>query len=173
MFIYEFVFKGKYNIQNLFVLGIIGCILDICKEIVCESFFDFVNVEYCFEFVVKVYGIEFINDFKVINVNFIWFVLESMEYLIVWIVGGVDKGNDYFELIELVKEKVKVIICFGKENDKIKEVFSGLVEIIVEVGLVMEVVVYGYCLVKKDEIVFFFLVCVSFDLFENYEDCGN
>jgi UDP-N-acetylmuramoylalanine--D-glutamate ligase len=125
------------------------------------------------EFVAKVHGIEFINDSKATNINSTWFALESMEHPTVWIVGGVDKGNDYTELLDLVKEKVKAIICLGTDNRKIIDAFSGVVENIVEAGSAMEAVAYGYQLAQKDETVLLSPSCASFDLFENYEDRGN
>lgn len=173
MSIHELALKGKHNTQNSLASGITGRLLDIRKEIVRESLSDFVNVEHRLEFVAKVCGIEFINDSKATNVNSTWFALESMENPTVWIVGGVDKGNDYTELLDLVKEKVKAIICLGKDNHKIIETFSGVVETIVEAGSAMEAVAYGYRLAKKDETVLLSPACASFDLFENYEDRGN
>jgi len=173
MSIHELALKGKHNTQNSLASGLTGRILDIRKEIVRESLSDFVNVEHRLEFVAKVCGIEFINDSKATNVNSTWFALESMEQPTVWIVGGVDKGNDYSELLDLVKEKVKAIICLGKDNQKIIDTFSGHVETIVEAGSAMEAVAYGYRLAKKDETVLLSPACASFDLFENYEDRGN
>lgn len=173
MSIHELALKGKHNTQNSLASGLAGRILDIRKEVVRESLSDFVNVEHRLEFVAKVHGIEFINDSKATNVNSTWFALESMEQPTVWIVGGVDKGNDYSELMDLVKEKVKAIICLGKDNQKIMDAFAGMVETIVEAGSAMEAVAYGYRLAKKDETVLLSPACASFDLFENYEDRGN
>ncbi|AEA44198.1 UDP-N-acetylmuramoyl-L-alanine--D-glutamate ligase [Fluviicola taffensis] len=173
MSIHELALKGKHNTQNSLASGLAGRILDIRKDIVRESLSDFVNVEHRLEFVAKVCGIEFINDSKATNINSTWFALESMEQPTIWIVGGVDKGNDYSELVELVKEKVKAIICLGKDNQKIIDTFSGHVETIVEAGSAMEAVAYGYRLAKKDETVLLSPACASFDLFENYEDRGN
>ena len=173
MSIHELALKGKHNTQNSLASGLAGRILDIRKEVVRESLSDFVNVEHRLEFVAKVCGIEFINDSKATNVNSTWFALESMEQPTVWIVGGVDKGNDYSELMDLVKEKVKAIICLGKENHKIIETFTGVVDTIVEASSAMEAVAYGYRLAKKDETVLLSPACASFDLFENYEDRGN
>ena len=96
-----------------------------------------------------------------------------MEKSTIWIVGGVDKGNDYNELLDLVKNKVKAIICLGVDNHKIIEAFSGVVETIVEVQSAVEAVAYGYRLATKDETVLLSPACASFDLFENYEDRGN
>ena len=122
------------------------------------------------EFVAKVHGIEFINDSKATNVNSTWFALESMDKPTVWIVGGVDKGNDYDELKALVDDKVKAIICLGENNQKIIDAFTGVVETIVEAKTAMEAVAYGYRLAKKDETVLLSPACASFDLFENYEE---
>lgn len=173
MSIHDLALKGKHNTQNSLASGLAGRILDIRKEVVRESLSDFVNVEHRLEFVAKVCGIEFINDSKATNVNSTWFALESMEKPTVWIVGGVDKGNDYSELLDLVKEKVKAIICLGKENQKIIDTFSGVVETIVEAHSAMEAVAYGYRLAQKEETVLLSPACASFDLFENYEDRGN
>jgi UDP-N-acetylmuramoylalanine--D-glutamate ligase len=173
MSIHDLALKGKHNTQNSLASGLVGRILDIRKEIVRESLADFVNVEHRLEFVAKVCGIEFINDSKATNVNATWFALESMENPTVWVVGGVDKGNDYSELLDLVKEKVKAIICLGKDNHKIIEAFADHVETIVEAGSAMEAVAYGYRLAKKNETVLLSPACASFDLFENYEDRGN
>jgi UDP-N-acetylmuramoylalanine--D-glutamate ligase len=173
MSIHDLALKGKHNAQNSLASGLAGRILDIRKEIVRESLSDFVNVEHRLEFVAKVCGIEFINDSKATNVNSTWFALESMDKPTVWIVGGVDKGNDYSELTDLVKEKVKAIICLGKDNQKIIDTFSGVVETIVEAGSAMEAVAFGYRLAKKEETVLLSPACASFDLFENYEDRGN
>lgn len=173
MSIHDLALKGKHNTQYSLASGLAGRILDIRKEVVRESLSDFVNVEHRLEFVAKVCGIEFINDSKATNVNSTWFALESMEQPTVWIVGGVDKGNDYTELMDLVKEKVKAIICLGKDNQKIIETFTGVVETIVEASTAMEAVAYGYRLAKKDETVLLSPACASFDLFENYEDRGN
>lgn len=173
MGIHELALKGKHNTQNSLAAGIASRILEIRKESVRESLTDFVNVEHRLEFVAKVHGIEFINDSKATNVNSTWFALESMERPTVWIVGGVDKGNDYSELDELVADKVKAIICLGKDNSKIIEAFSGKVETIVEASSAMEAVAYGYRLAKKDETVLLSPACASFDLFESYEERGN
>ena len=171
--IHDLALKGKHNAQNSLASGVAARILEIRKEIVRESLEDFVNVEHRLEFVAKVHGIEFINDSKATNVNSTWFALESMENPTVWIVGGVDKGNDYSELMDLVKEKVKAIICLGVDNKKLIESFSGVVDSIVEARSAMEAVAYGYRLAKKDETVLLSPACASFDLFENYEDRGN
>ena len=173
MSIYDLALKGKHNTQNSLAAGIAARIVEIRSEVVRESLGDFVNVEHRLEFVAKVNGIEFINDSKATNINSTWFALESMEKPTVWVVGGVDKGNDYSELFGLVTEKVKAIICLGTDNQKIIEAFADKVETIVEAKSAMEAVAYGYQLARKDETVLLSPACASFDLFENYEDRGN
>ena len=173
MSIHDLALKGKHNAQNSLASGIAARILEIRKETVRESLSDFVNVEHRLEFVAKVHGIEFINDSKATNVNSTWFALESMDKPTVWIVGGVDKGNDYTELMDLVKANVKAIVCLGVDNSKIIEAFTGVVDTIVEARSAMEAVAYGYRLAKKDETVLLSPACASFDLFENYAQRGN
>lgn len=173
MSIHDLALKGKHNAQNSLASGIAARIMEIRKDSVRESLTDFINVEHRLEFVAKVHGIEFINDSKATNINSTWFALESMEQPTVWIVGGVDKGNDYSELTELVREKVKAIVCLGKDNDKIKAAFGGVISEIYEAGSAMEAVAYGYRLARKDETVLLSPACASFDLFENYEERGN
>ena len=173
MSIHELALKGKHNTQNALAAGIAGRLLEIRKEVVRESLGDFVNAEHRMEFVAKVNGIEFINDSKATNINATWFALESMDKPTIWIVGGVDKGNDYNELTALVKEKVKAIICLGIDNTKIIEAFSGIVDTIVEANSALEAVAFAYQLGSKEEVVLLSPACASFDLFENYEDRGN
>ena len=173
MSIHELALKGKHNTQNSLAAGIAGRIVEIRKSIVRESLEDFENVEHRLEFVAKVNGIEFINDSKATNINSTWYALETMENPVVWVMGGVDKGNDYSELSNLVKDKVKAIICLGIDNQKIIKAFGHLVETIVEVGSATEAVAYAYRLAKKNETVLLSPACASFDLFENYEDRGN
>lgn len=173
MSIHDLALKGKHNAQNSLASGLASKLFEIRNESIRDSFADFVNVEHRLEFVAKVHGIEFINDSKATNINSTWFALESMEKPTVWIVGGVDKGNNYDELKELVKAKVKAIICLGVENQKIIDSFSDVVETIVEASTAVEAVGFGYQLAKKDETVLLSPACASFDLFENYEDRGN
>jgi UDP-N-acetylmuramoylalanine--D-glutamate ligase len=173
MSIHDLALKGKHNTQNSMVAGVASRLLEIRSEKVRESLADFVNVEHRLEFVAKVHGIEFINDSKATNINSTWFALESMSNPTVWIVGGVDKGNDYSELKELVQEKVKAIICLGVDNHKIIEAFSDIIPTIVEAKSALEAVAYGYRLASKDETVLLSPACASFDLFENYEERGN
>jgi len=173
MSIHDLSLKGKHNTQNSLASGIAASILQIRNESLRESLSDFKNVEHRLEFVAKINGIEFINDSKATNVNSVWYALESMEKPTVWIVGGVDKGNDYDSLLPLVKEKVKAIVCLGKDNAKIKEAFSGTVDVIAEANSAFEAVALSYRFAKKDDTVLLSPACASFDLFENYEDRGR
>ena len=134
---------------------------------------DFENIEHRLEFVTKVHGIEFINDSKATNVNSTWYALESMTNPVIWVVGGVDKGNDYAMLADLVKGRVKAIVCLGKDNGKIHEAFNGMVEHIIDTGSATEAVKAAYLLGKKGDTVLLSPACASFDLFENYEDRGR
>lgn len=173
MSIHELALKGKHNTQNALAAGIAARLLEIRTGLVRESLMDFENVEHRMEFVAKVNGIEFINDSKATNVNAAWYALESMSKPTVWIVGGVDKGNDYSELELLVKSKVKAIICLGLDNNKIIDAFSGIVSKIVEAKSASEAVSFAYDLAGKEETVLLSPACASFDLFDNYQDRGN
>ena len=173
MSIHDLALKGKHNTQNALAAGIAGRLLEIRKDLIRESLGDFVNAEHRMEFVAKVNGIEFINDSKATNINATWFALESIEKPTIWVVGGVDKGNDYNELTDLVKQKVKAIICLGVDNKKIIDAFTGVVDTIVEANSALEAVALAYQLGKKEDVVLLSPACASFDLFENYEDRGN
>jgi UDP-N-acetylmuramoylalanine--D-glutamate ligase len=172
MSIHELALQGKHNTYNSMAAGIAGRLVELRKDLIRESLSDFTNVEHRLEFVAKVHGIEFINDSKATNVNSTWYALESMTNPTIWIVGGVDKGNNYAELNNIVKEKVKAIVCLGADNAKIIEAFSGIVETIVEAGTAEEAVKKAYYLGKQGDTVLLSPACASFDLFENYEDRG-
>lgn len=173
MSIHDLALKGKHNVQNSLASGITGKILEIRNESIRESLSDFKNVEHRLEFVAKINGIEFMNDSKATNVNSTWYALESMDKQTVWIVGGIDKGNDYEQLIPLVKDKVKAIVCLGLKNEKIIEAFEDVVDEIVETNTAYKAVEASYRLAKKDETVLLSPACASFDLFESYEDRGK
>jgi len=173
MSIHDLALKGKHNTNNSLAAGIAGRVLEIRKEIIRQSMADFQNVEHRLEFVAKVHGIEFINDSKATNVNATWYALESMSEEVVWIAGGVDKGNDYSILHEMVSEKVKGIVCLGKDNTKIHRAFDDVVENIVDAGSALEAVAMAYRLARKGDTVMLSPACASFDLFENYEDRGQ
>jgi UDP-N-acetylmuramoylalanine--D-glutamate ligase len=173
MSIEELALQGKHNIYNSMAASVASKLFDIRKESIRESLSDFHNVEHRLEHVGKVHGIDFINDSKATNVNSTWYALESMSQPVIWIVGGQDKGNDYSQLKELVKDKVKAIVCLGADNKKIIKAFKDVVEIIVETDSAMEAVKASYRLGKKGDVVLLSPACASFDLFENYEDRGR
>lgn len=173
MYLNELALKGKHNTYNSMAAAIVGQVLSIRKEVIRESLTDFENVEHRLEPVATVQGIEFINDSKATNVNSAWYALESMEKPVIWIAGGVDKGNDYEMLKPLIKEKVRMIVCLGIDNRKIHEAFQRDVEMIVNTTSAKEAVHVAYKLAKRDEVVLLSPACASFDLFENYEDRGR
>jgi UDP-N-acetylmuramoylalanine--D-glutamate ligase len=150
-----------------------GQILDIKKESIRESLMDFSGLEHRLEFVAKVHGIEFINDSKATNVNSTWYALESMNNPVIWIAGGVDKGNDYAEIADLIKKKVKAIVCLGADNRKLQEAFSRQVDIMVTTDSMADAVDMAYRLGSNGDTVLLSPACASFDLFENYQERGN
>ena len=172
MNIQQLALQGKHNIYNSMAAAISSRILDLSKEVIRESLVDFKNVEHRLERVIKVHGIEFINDSKATNVNSTWYALESMIKPTIWIVGGVDKGNDYSSLLSLVSDKVKAIICLGEQVDSIKNAFSEKgIEIYFATNM-KEAVNFSYQLGEKGDAVLLSPACASFDLFENYEHRG-
>ena len=173
MTIHDLALKGRHNTYNSMAAAIAGKVLNIRKDVIRESLKDFQGVEHRLEPVITVCGVDFINDSKATNVNSTWYALECMENEIIWIVGGVDKGNDYSELFPLVRKKVKAIVCLGKDNAKIQEAFKGIVATIVETTSMKEAVRSSYYLAKKGETVLLSPACASFDLFRNYEDRGR
>ncbi|TFH38416.1 MAG: UDP-N-acetylmuramoyl-L-alanine--D-glutamate ligase [Bacteroidia bacterium] len=173
MTIHDLALKGRHNTFNSMASAIAGKVMDIRKEDIRQCLSDFQGVEHRLESVLSVHGIMFINDSKATNVNSSWYALECMAGNVVWIAGGVDKGNDYTELNELVRKKVKAIVCLGKDNDKIKLAFSELVSTIVETDSMKEAVKSAYYLGAKGDTVLLSPACASFDLFTNYEDRGR
>lgn len=173
MSIHELALQGKHNAYNSMAAGIAARVLEIRKELVRESLSDFQNVEHRLEFVARVHGITFVNDSKATNINSTWYALESFDKPIIWIVGGVDKGNDYQALKPLVKQKVKGIICLGENNEKIIEAFGDLFHYMPEVKSATEAVQCAYQMGEKDDVVLLSPACASFDLFENFEDRGH
>ena len=173
MTIHELALKGRHNTYNSMAAAIAGKVLNIRKDVIRESLADFQGVEHRLEPVIKVSGINFINDSKATNVNSTWYALECMETAVVWIAGGIDKGNDYSELFQVVKQKVKAVVCLGKDNKKIIESFKDKVPTIVETMSMEEAVRSAYYLAKKGETVLLSPACASFDLFNNYEDRGR
>ena len=173
MTIHELALKGRHNAYNSMAAALAGKTLNIRKEVIRESLADFQGVEHRLETVITVCGINFINDSKATNVNSAWYALECMETNVVWIVGGIDKGNDYSELFPVVKKKVKAIVCLGKENKKIVDAFEDKVATVVEASSMEEAVRSSYYLASKGDTVLLSPACASFDLFQNYEDRGR
>jgi UDP-N-acetylmuramoylalanine--D-glutamate ligase len=173
MTIHELALKGRHNTYNSMAAAIAGKVLNIRKDVIRESLADFQGVEHRLEPVIKVSGINFINDSKATNVNSTWYALECMETDVIWIVGGTDKGNDYSELFPVVKQKVKAIVCLGKDNKKIIDAFKDKVATIIETTSMEEAVRSSYYLAKKGDTVLLSPCCASFDLFNNYEDRGR
>ena len=168
----ELALQGKHNIFNSMAAAMAARVFEVKDSVIRQSMIDFQNVEHRLEYVLTVHGIDFINDSKATNVNACWFALESMTKGVVWIVGGVDKGNDYSELAEMVDEKVKAIICLGENNQNIIDAFKDKVDTIVQASTMSEAVNQSYSLANKGEAVLLSPACASFDLFANYEDRG-
>jgi UDP-N-acetylmuramoylalanine--D-glutamate ligase len=173
MAINDLALRGKHNAYNSMAAGIAAKALDIRKDVIRKSLTNFQGVEHRLEEVLKIHGIRFINDSKATNVNSTWYALESMPENVIWIAGGLDKGNDYKPLIDLVKQKVKAIICLGIDNQKIHDAFKDAVETIVDTKTAEEAVRTAYYVGRKGDTVLLSPACASFDLFENYEERGN
>jgi UDP-N-acetylmuramoylalanine--D-glutamate ligase len=173
MSIYTLALQGKHNLYNSMAAGIAANVLNVRSESVRESFSDFQNVEHRLELIGKVNGVEYINDSKATNVNATWYALESMNNPVVWVVGGVDKGNDYSQLLDLVREKVKAIVCLGKDNKKIIAAFKDVVPVIVETESAADSVHQSSLVARPGDTVLLSPCCASFDLFENYEERGR
>ncbi|NCW11689.1 MAG: UDP-N-acetylmuramoyl-L-alanine--D-glutamate ligase [Chitinophagia bacterium] len=172
MSIYDFALKGKHNAYNSMAASIAATTLGIRKEKIREAVSNFHSLEHRMEFVATVRGVDFINDSKATNVNSTWYALESMQKSTVLILGGVDKGNDYALIAELVKEKVKAIVCMGTDNQKIIAFFKDIVPVIVETDSAKKAVTASFKLAEKGDVVLLSPACASFDLFKNYEDRG-
>lgn len=172
MSIYDFALKGKHNQYNTMAACVAGATMDIRKNKIREAVQTFENLEHRMELVSTIRGVEFINDSKATNVNSTWYALESITKPVVLILGGVDKGNDYSLIRDLVQEKVKAIVCMGTDNSKIHEAFKGTVRI-VDTASAMEAVLASYALATPGDVVLLSPACASFDLFKNYEDRGK
>ncbi|MBL7732676.1 MAG: UDP-N-acetylmuramoyl-L-alanine--D-glutamate ligase [Chitinophagaceae bacterium] len=173
MSVFDFALKGKHNQYNTMAACVAAATLDIRKDKIRDAVQNFQNLEHRMEFVATVRGVEFINDSKATNVNSTWYALESMTKPVVLILGGVDKGNDYSLLYELVKEKVKAIICLGTDNLKLHEAFGKTVSTIVNTASAIEAVQAAFHFATKGDVVLLSPACASFDLFKNYEDRGT
>ena len=173
MSIHDFALKGKHNQYNTMAAGIAATVLDIRKDKIREAIQTFESLEHRMEPVATIRGVEYINDSKATNINSTWYALESMTKPTVLILGGVDKGNDYTVIEDLVTEKVKAIICMGVDNAKIHEAFAGKVPAIVDADSAKAAVMAAYKLAEKGDAVLLSPACASFDLFKNYEDRGT
>lgn len=169
----DFALKGIHNSYNSMAAGVAAKLVGVRKDVIRESLQDFANLEHRLEFVASINGVDYINDSKATNVNSAWYALETMNKQVVWIVGGVDKGNDYTILKKLVEEKVKAIICLGKDNEKLHKAFADAVGYIVDASSAQEAVLLANNISEKGDVVLLSPACASFDLFENYEDRGQ
>jgi UDP-N-acetylmuramoylalanine--D-glutamate ligase len=173
MSIYDFALKGKHNAYNTMAASIAASTLGIRKEKIREAVSNFHSLEHRMEFVATVKGVDFINDSKATNVNSTWYALESMQKPTILILGGVDKGNDYALVADLVKDKVKAIVCMGTDNAKLIEYFKDKVAQIIEVDSAKKAVNASFKFAEKGDVVLLSPACASFDLFKNYEDRGH
>ena len=169
----NFSLKGRHNLLNAMAAVSVARLLKVSNKCIRDSLISFSNVEHRLEEVLKIQNITYINDSKATNVNATFYALESMEGQTVWIAGGIDKGNNYMELLPLVREKVKSIVCIGLDNEKIIESFSPVVDVLVETQSMSEAVKIAHKLANKKEYVLLSPACASFDLFKNFEDRGN
>lgn len=169
----ELALQGRHNVYNSMAAGVAGRLIDIRKESIRESLSNFQNLEHRLEYVGQIHGVKFINDSKATNVNSTWYALESIDTPIIWIAGGIDKGNDYSKLTEMVAQKVKAIVCLGIDNSRIIEAFRNVVPVIFESRNAEQCVLQANLLSTKGDTVLLSPACASFDLFENYEDRGD
>lgn len=165
--------EGKHNVKNAMAATAVAQLMRIRKETIRESLSNFQGVEHRLEQVLKIQNVQYVNDSKATNINSTFYALDSMKTPTVWIVGGVDKGNDYSELMSLVREKVKAIVCLGVDNRKILDAFGNVVDVMVETASMQEAVKVAQKLAEKGDTVLLSPACASFDLFENYEDRGK
>lgn len=165
--------EGKHNVKNTMAATMAAKLVRIRKETIRRSIENFQGAEHRLEKVLKIHHVQYINDSKATNVNAAYYALDSMKTPTVWIVGGVDKGNDYRELMPLVREKVKAIICLGTDNSKIRDAFGNVVDLMVETFAMEEAVKVAYKIAERGDTVLLSPACASFDLFKNYEDRGN
>lgn len=165
--------EGKHNVKNTMAASVAAKLIGIRKDTIRRSISNFQGAEHRLEKVLKIHHVQYVNDSKATNVNAVYYALDSMKTPTVWIVGGVDKGNDYKQLMPLVREKVKAIICLGLDNAKIKEAFGNVVDVMVETYDMEQAVKVAYKIAERGDTVLLSPACASFDLFKNYEDRGN
>jgi UDP-N-acetylmuramoylalanine--D-glutamate ligase len=173
MSISSFALQTNFNIKNAMASSTLPSLMKVRKETIRESLADFENQEHRLENVLRINGVQYINDSKAVNVNATYYSLENMRSSTVWIVGGVDRGNDYETLLPLVNEKIKAIICLGDNNHKLIEIFGSIVDFMIETTCMEEAVKIAYKLSTDGDNVLLSPACASFDLFENFEDRGK
>ncbi len=173
MSVEDFAIKGKHNQYNTMAAGLAGVVMEIRKEKIREAVQTFTSLEHRLEHVATIKGVQFVNDSKATNVNSTWYALESMTQPTILILGGIDKGNDYSFIKDLVKEKVKAIVCMGTDNRKIHEAFGHEVELIVNTNNAKDAVQSAFHFADKGDVILLSPACASFDLFKNYEDRGR
>lgn len=169
----EIALEGRHNLKNTMAASVAAKLIGIRKDTIRTSIANFQGAEHRLEKVLKIHHVQYINDSKATNVNAVYYALESMKTPTVWIVGGVDKGNDYKQLMSLVREKVKAIICLGLDNSKIKEAFGNVVDVMVETTDMEQAVKVAYRIAERGDTVLLSPACASFDLFKNYMDRGE
>ncbi len=165
--------EGQHNVKNTMAASMAALLVKVRKETIRQSIQSFQGAPHRLEKVLKINHVEYINDSKATNVNATFYALDGIKKPIVWIVGGVDKGNDYSELMPLVREKVKGIICLGVDNSKIKDAFGNVIDLMIETFSMEEAVKVAYKMAERGDAVLLSPACASFDLFQNYEDRGN
>lgn len=173
MSISSFALQTNFNVKNAMANSTLSDLMKVRKQTIRESLSDFENQEHRLEKVLQINGVQYINDSKAVNVNATYYALEMIDVSTVWIVGGIDKGNDYEALLPLVNEKVKAIICLGFDNQKIIESFGNIVEFMIETPSIEEAVKIAYKLTESGEAVVLSPACASYDMFDNYQDRGN
>jgi UDP-N-acetylmuramoylalanine--D-glutamate ligase len=169
----ELALQGKSNIHKSMAASIADHLVGIRKETIKQCMSDFQKEEHRLEFVTNIAGIEFVNDSKATNVNTSWYSLEEFNCPVIWIAGGTDNGNDYTKLLDVVKRRVKTMICLGSNNSKIHEYFAPYVKTIVETSSMEEAVDYAYSIGEKGDVVLLSPACASFDLYSDYRDRGK
>lgn len=165
--------EGMHNVYNSLASGIVAKLMDITDEQLRASLSDFKGIPHRLENVATVRGVQYVNDSKATNVNSCWYALQSTRSKTVLILGGKDKGNDYSEIEELVRTKVRALIFLGKDNSRLHAFFDGKVDTIVDTDSMKEAVDAAYELAQKGDTVLLSPCCASFDLFKNYEDRGD
>lgn len=169
----EFPFSGRHNLLNAMAAATIGNLLSIKKESIRESLTHFKGAPHRMESVLTIQRVHYINDSKATNINATYFAIESVKTPLIWIVGGVDKGNDYEVLLPLIRKKAKAVICLGVDNSKLRDVFEGTIDVFMETESMTEAVKIAHKLADSKDTVLLSPACASFDLFKNYEDRGN